>query len=164
MIDLLAKPVVDLLGSFGSGMVPPGGPTEVIRASSSVLDSVQQIGRAAVSELASSWSGPAATAAIDLAERTHSSAVALSDHGSDIAAIVDRACEKVHAGLLELQAIVQSFLSVATAAAPMLWTPAGQSMIIAAAIEHLERALAVVARVRAELAAHAAEIGAFGTA
>lgn len=161
MIDLLAKPIVDLLGAFGSGAVPTGGPADVLRLSSGALESVQSVGRAAVSELAATWSGPAAAAAIGLAEQAHTSAVSLSDHGNEIAVILDQACEKVRAGLVELTAIGQSFISIATAAAPMMLTPPGQSMLIAAAIEHLQRALAVVARVRAELAAHSAEISVF---
>jgi peptidoglycan DL-endopeptidase CwlO len=161
MIDLLAKPITDLLGAFGSGVIPSGGPSSVMRASSSVLDSVQGIGKSAVSELASTWSGPAATAAIELAGQAHTSAVGLSDHGSEISEIVDRACEKVYAGAIELQGIVQSFVSVAMGVAPMIFTPPAQTMLIAAAMEHLQRALAVVARVRGELAVHTAEIGAF---
>lgn len=161
MIDLLAKPITDLLGAFGSGAAPAGGPADILRSSSRALDAVQGIGRSAIGELASTWSGPAAGAAVELAEKAHTSALGLSDHGAEIAAVVDRACEKVHAGLVELQAILQSFVSVATASAPMLLTPPGQSMLIAAAIEHLQRALAVVARVRGELAVHTAEISAY---
>lgn len=159
MIDLLAKPITDLLGAFGSGIVPSGGPADVLRASSTALESVRGVGGRAVLELAETWSGPAATAAIELASQAGTSAGGLSQHGSEIAVIVDRACEKVRAGLVELEAVAQSFLSIATAAMPMLLTPPGQSMLIAAAIEHLQRALAIVARVRAELAAHAVEIG-----
>ncbi len=161
MIDVLAKPITDLLGAFGSGVIPTGGPADIIRASSNALDSVQSVGRSAVSELASTWSGPAAAAAIELAGQAHTSAVGLSDHGAEIAVIVDRACEKVYAGLIELQGIAASFMSIAVAAAPMIFTPPTQTMLISAAIEHLQRALAVVARVRAELAVHAGEIGAF---
>lgn len=159
MIDVLTRPIIDLLGAFGSGEIPTGGPADVIRSSSSALDAVERIGVNAVAELAGSWSGPAAVAAIELAGAAHTSAIALADHGNEIATVVDRACEKVQAGIVELNGIVQSFVSIALAAAPVLFTPAGQSMVIAAAIEHLERALAVVARVRAELAVHAAEVG-----
>ncbi len=163
MIDLLAKPIIDLLGAFGSGVVPTGGPADVLRLSSGALESVQGLGAAAVSELATTWSGPAAAAAIELAEQANTSAIDLAEHSNEIATIVDRACEKVLAGLAELQAIAQSFVSIATAAAPMIFTPPGQSMLIAAAIEHLQRALAVVVRVRAELAAHSAEISTFAS-
>ncbi|MET0315639.1 MAG: C40 family peptidase [Rhodococcus fascians] len=161
MIDVLAKPITDLLGGFGSGIIPAGGPADVLRSSSRALDSVQSIGRSAIGELAATWSGPAATAALDLAGQVQTSAIGLSEHGDEIAAVVDRACDKVQAGLVELHGILQSFVTVATTAAPVLFTPAGSTMLIGAAIDHLQRALAVVARVRAELAGHAAEIGAY---
>lgn len=163
MIELLSKPIVDLLGAFGSGHVPTGGPADVLRASSRTLDTVQRIGQTAVSELATTWSGPAAAAAVDLAEEAHGSATRLARHGDEMAEIIDRACEKVQAGVVELQSIVQSFTSIAVSSAPVLLTPPGQTMIIAAAVEHLQRALAVVARVRAELAVHAGEMTALAS-
>ncbi|MBY6413847.1 C40 family peptidase [Rhodococcus sp. BP-252] len=163
MIELLSKPIVDLLGAFGSGHVPTGSPADVLRASSRTLDTVQRIGQTAVSELATTWSGPAAAAAVDLAEEAHGSATRLARHGDEMAVIIDRACEKVQAGVVELQGIVQSFTSIAVSSAPVLLTPPGQTMIIAAAVEHLQRALAVVARVRAELAVHAGEMAALAS-
>ncbi|NIL77778.1 C40 family peptidase [Rhodococcus sp. B10] len=163
MIELLSKPIVDLLGAFGSGHVPTGSPADVLRASSRTLDTVQRIGQTAVSELATTWSGPAAAAAVDLAEEAHGSATRLARHGDEMAVIIDRACEKVQAGVVELQSIVQSFTSIAVSSAPVLLTPPGQTMIIAAAVEHLQRALAVVARVRAELAVHAGEMTALAS-
>lgn len=163
MIELLSKPIVDLLGAFGSGHVPTGGPADVLRASSRTLDTVQRVGQTAVSELATTWSGPAAAAAVDLAEEAHGSATRLARHGDEMAVIIDRACEKVQAGVVELQGIVQSFTSIAVSSAPVLLTPPGQTMIIAAAVEHLQRALSVVARVRAELAVHAGEMTALAS-
>nr|WP_240931306.1 C40 family peptidase [Rhodococcus sp. B10] len=127
------------------------------------MDTVQRIGQTAVSELATTWSGPAAAAAVDLAEEAHGSATRLARHGDEMAVIIDRACEKVQAGVVELQSIVQSFTSIAVSSAPVLLTPPGQTMIIAAAVEHLQRALAVVARVRAELAVHAGEMTALAS-
>ncbi len=160
MIDLLARPIVDLLGAFGNGTLPSGGPADVLRMSSAAIDAAQKLGRVAITELATDWNGDAADAAIRYAENAHTSAIALADHAEDIAAVVDRACRDTNQGFLELQAIVQSFVGIALAAGPIIGTPVGQSMVISAAIEHLERALVVVARVRAELAVHTAEVGA----
>ncbi|OZD08447.1 hydrolase [Rhodococcus sp. 06-235-1A] len=160
MIDLLARPIVDLLGAFGNGSLPTGGPADVLRASSAAIEAAQGIGRVAITELAAGWNGDAADAAIRYAESAHTSAIALADHADDIAAVVDQACRDTNQGFLELQAIVQSFVGIALSAGPIITTPVGQTMLISAAIEHLERALVVVARVRAELAAHTAKVGA----
>ncbi|OZC78903.1 hydrolase [Rhodococcus sp. 06-462-5] len=158
MIDLLARPIVDLLGAFGNGALPTGGPADVLRVSSAAIEAAQGIGRVAVTELAANWNGESADAAIRYAENAHSSAIALADHADDIAAVVDQACRDTNQGFLELQAIVQSFVGIALAAGPIITTPPGQTMLITAAIEHLERALVVVARVRGELAVHTANI------
>ncbi|MGV8872216.1 MAG: C40 family peptidase [Rhodococcus sp. (in: high G+C Gram-positive bacteria)] len=160
MIDLLARPIVDLLGAFGNGAFPTGGPADVLRVSSSAIEAAQGIGRVAITELAANWNGDAADAAIRYAESAHTSAIALADHADDIAAIVDQACRDTNQGFLELQAIVQSFVGIALSAGPIIATPVGQTMLITAAIEHLERALVVVARVRGELAVHTANVGA----
>lgn len=163
MIDILARPIVDLLGAFGNGTFPTGGPADVLRLSSAAIETAQGLGRAAITELAGNWQGEAADAAIRTAENAHASAIALADHADDIAAVVDQACRDTNQGFAELQAIVQSFVGIAISTGPLLATPAGQTMLISAAVEHLERALAVVARVRAELAVHTAKIGALTT-
>lgn len=159
MIDLLSRPIVELLGAFGGGTVPSQGPADVLRLSSAAIEAAQGIGRIAITELASSWNGDAADAALRYAENAHASALALADHADDIAAVVDRACRDTEQGFVELQAILQSFVGIALSAGPIIATPIGQTMLISTAIEHLERALAVVARVRAELAVHAVAAG-----
>ncbi|OZF40085.1 C40 family peptidase [Rhodococcus sp. 14-2483-1-2] len=159
MIDLLARPIVDLLGAFGNGELPTGGPADVLRVSSAAIEAAQGIGRVAITELAANWNGDAADAAIRYAENAHRSAIALADHADDIAAVVDQACRDTYQGFLELQSIVRSFVGIALSAGPIIATPAGQTMLITAAIEHLERALVVVARVRGELAVHTAKVG-----
>lgn len=159
MIDLLARPIVDLLGAFGNGALPTGGPADVLRVSSAAIEAARGIGRVAVTELAANWNGEAADAAVRYAENAHKSAVALADHADDIAAVVDRACRDTNQGFLELQAIVQSFVGIALSAGPIIATPPGQTMLITAAIEHLERALVVVSRVRGELAVHTTKVG-----
>ncbi|PTR31564.1 NlpC/P60 family protein [Rhodococcus sp. OK519] len=158
MIDVLARPVVDLLAAFGSGALPGGSPAASLRAASDAIDAVHALGRIGISELGGVWTGAAADAAVSKAEATQSASVHLSDRGREIAGVVEAASECVRAGNAELAAILQSFLSLASSALPALATPAGQMMLIGAAIEHLGRALAVVERVRGELAVHTAKI------
>ncbi|TQF66120.1 NlpC/P60 family protein [Rhodococcus spelaei] len=155
-IDLLARPLVELLETFGTGVMPSGGPAEALRVASVALDSAYAVGKFGIAELGAVWTGNAAQAASVKAEQAQAQHVALSDRGQDIAGVLTAASRDVNAGMAELEAIVQSFISVAVAAGPALATPAGQIAIVAAAIDHLSRGLAVVARVRAELTAHTA--------
>lgn len=158
MIDVLARPVVDLLSAFGSGALPGASPATSLRAASDAIDAAHALGRTGISELGGVWTGVAADAAVAKAETTQSASVQLSDRGREIAVVVEAASECVRAGNAELAAILQSFLSLASSALPALATPAGQMMLIGAAIEHLGRALTVVERVRAELAVHTAKV------
>ncbi|RVW05193.1 C40 family peptidase [Rhodococcus xishaensis] len=158
MIDLLARPVVDLLGAFGTGTPPTGSPVEAIREASDAMDAVHACGRTAISGIGGVWTGVAADAAIDRAQATQALSVQLSDRGREIAAVIDNASHTVRAGAAELQAILDSFLSVASSALPLVATPAGQAMLITVALDHLGRALGVVERARGELAVHTARM------
>ncbi|QNG19491.1 C40 family peptidase [Rhodococcus triatomae] len=157
-IDLLARPILDLLGTFGSGVLPGGGPTDALRATSTTIDSVHDTGRAGISTVYSDWRGDGGTAAIVKTEEAQRSAGRISDRGNDMATVVAEASEIVRAGMVELEGILQSFLSLAAAAGPVLATPPGLAMIISAAVDHLGRATAVVARVRAELDQYTAQM------
>ncbi|WP_084721621.1 C40 family peptidase [Rhodococcus marinonascens] len=157
-IDLLTRPMIDLVGAFGSGILPSGGPADALRASSVALDAVHDTGRTAISSIYGDWQGKGATGAIVKTEEAQRSAVAISDCGNDMAAVVAEASEIVRAGMLQLEEILQSFISLAVASGSTLATPPGQAMIIAAAHDHLGRATVVVATVRAELSGQTGKI------
>lgn len=157
-IDLLTRPFLNLLDTFGDGVLPIGNPADALRFSSSAIDSVHDVGRVGISTVSGGWQSTAATAAVDKAQQVQHSSVAVSDRGNDMATVVAEASEIVRTGMVELRGILQSFIDIAVAAGPTLATPPGQTMIIAAAIEHLGRALAVVGRVRAELSAETAKM------
>ncbi|RVW04524.1 bifunctional WXG100 family type VII secretion target/C40 family peptidase [Rhodococcus spongiicola] len=152
MIGLLARPVVDLLGAFGTGTPPTESPVEAIREASDAIDAVHARGRTAISDIGGVWSGTAADAAIDRAQATQAASVQLSDRGREIAGVTETASHAVRAGAAELRAILDSFLSMASSALPLVATPTGQTVLITVAIDHLGRALGVVERVRGELA------------
>lgn len=157
-IDLLTRPLMSLLETFGSGVLPAGNPADALRFSSSAIDSVHSTGKVGISNVSGAWQSEAGNAAIDKAEQVQKSSVGVSDRGNDIATVVADASEIVRAGMAELQGILQSFVNIAVAAGPTLATPPGQAMIIAAAVEHLGQALVVVGRVRAELSAETAKM------
>jgi hypothetical protein len=157
-IDVLARPMLDLLGAFGSGVLPAGGPADALRASSVAIDAVHDTGRTGISAVYGDWEGRGGTGAIVKTEEAQRSTVAVADRGNDMAAVVAEASEIVRAGMAQLQEILQSFLSLAIAAGPALATPPGQAMIIAAAIDHLGRATTVVAAVRTQLSEQTARM------
>ncbi|OCC21524.1 hydrolase [Prescottella equi] len=152
-VDALARPIIDLVDTVGTGVPSTNGPDVGIRIATDALEIAYQLGSAALSELASSQSSSTAlTAAVTKTEQTQTSTRNLADRGTDIAGVVDEATTSVYAGMTELGEILQSFLTLAIKAGPTLMTPTGQLMLLSAALEHLGSAVSVIERVRGELA------------
>ena len=160
MIDAnaLAKPILDLLASFGSGVLPPGGPGDALRATSTAIDQVHELGRTGINQMNTSWDGDGADAATSKALRAQTTAASISDRGNDMSVVLGKAAAEVETGQKDLTRIAQSFIDTATTAAPTLATPAGMTMIVGSAIDHLGQALKVVGRVQNELQTHTASM------
>ena len=130
-VDALARPIIDLVDTVGTGAPSASGPDVGIRIATDALEIAYQLGSAALSELASSQSSSTAlTAAVTKTEQTQTSTRNLADRGTDIAGVVDEATTSVYAGMTELGEILQSFLTLAIKAGPTLMTPTGQLMLL----------------------------------
>ncbi|MGW5386828.1 C40 family peptidase [Nocardia sp. NPDC003963] len=153
MIDIstLAKPILDLLASFGTGALAAGGPGDALRAASTAIDQVHSLGRNGINQMNTAWDGTGADAATSKALRVQTSAATISDRGNEMATVMGLAASHVETGNKDLTAIAQSFVNTATAAAPTLGTPAGMTLLVGSAIDHLGQALGVVGRVQNEL-------------
>ncbi|MDG3010005.1 C40 family peptidase [Rhodococcus sp. D2-41] len=157
-VQALAQPITQLIQAVGTGVLGGGSAASLLQAGSLGLGAAVELGEVAVVELAQSWQGQAADAAQTHATQGHRSGRELADRGESLAQIVGEASASVNRGTVELEGILQSFMTIAVATAPMIMTPPGQAVLMAAAVEHIEQALAVVARVRGELAVHAAKL------
>lgn len=162
-IDQLLQPVYDLANAFGTGTITGFDPTAMLRQSSSVVDTALSMGISGLRALDQSWDGPAASAAQSQGEQVRISGEQLSERGNAIAAVTQDAAATVSRGNAQLVAVAESFAATAVAAAPVALTPPGQTMLLAAAADHLQRALSVVAATRAELAGHQSAMAALGT-
>ncbi len=160
VIDLtaLAQPIIDLLSSFGTGVLPGGGPADALRQASTTLDGIHQAGSASINQLTSVWNGRGGDAAMDKALKVQTAAASISDRGIDIADVVTQAAASVQTGQKELDSILQSFVSSVTALGPAVTTPPGLATVVSSAIDHLGQALNVVGRVRSELDTHTASM------
>ncbi|MGW4088647.1 C40 family peptidase [Nocardia sp. NPDC004750] len=160
MIDVnaLAQPILDLLASFGSGVLPAGGPTDALRSTSTVVDQIHQMGRDSINEMNAAWDGRAADAATAKALRVQTTAATISDRGNDMATVVNQAAGEVETGQKELTDIAQSFVNTAASMGPVLATPEGLTVLVGSAIDHLNQALNVVGRVQNELQTHTASM------
>ena len=151
-VEALARPIIDLVATLGSGVTDSNGPEVGLRIASDVLEIAYQLGTAALGELSGGGTSTAGmSAATTMTEQTQAATRTLTDKGTDIAGIVDEATMTVSAGINELNGILQSFLGIAAKAGPALLTPPGQLMLVAAAFDHLGQAISVVERMRGDL-------------
>ncbi|MFQ6393189.1 NlpC/P60 family protein [Nocardia sp. KC 131] len=160
MIDIsaLAKPLLDLLSSFGSGVMSTDGPSGQLQSTSSIIDQIHAFGRNSINGMNEAWDGRAADSATAKALRVQTSAATISDRGNDMASVVDQAAAGVETGQKELSGIVESFVNTASAMGPTIATPAGFAVLVGSAIDHLGQGLNVVGRVRNELDTHTASM------
>ncbi|GAA4641649.1 hypothetical protein GCM10023197_03520 [Gordonia humi] len=159
----LMKPIVDLLGTFGTGSMS-GGADPV--ASLGGLAGLLRSGASALLDAASSvdidWAGQAAAAAIGAATRTAGQSEQVAAQGTAMASDVASAGAIVGAGFTRLQSVVAKTAGLLAAAAPALATPPGQIAALGIAAEGLTEGLAVVAETRAQLVAPTAHIAGVG--
>ncbi|WP_410873602.1 C40 family peptidase [Nocardia sp. A7] len=160
MIDLsgLAQPLLDLLSSFGTGVLGTGGASDGLRSTSTNLDQIYQQGRTSINNVNTAWDGQAVDATTAKALRVQNSSATLSDNGTEMATVVDQAAAYVQTGQKELDGIVNSFLSQVSALSPTLATPAGLTAVVSSAIDHIGQGMGVVGRVQDELGTQTAAI------
>nr|WP_040746301.1 NlpC/P60 family protein [Nocardia transvalensis] len=160
MIDLeaLAQPIIELLSSFGHGILPGGGPADALRQASTSLDGIHQAGSAGINQMTNAWHGQGGDAAMDKALKVQTSAASISDRGLDMADVVTQAAASIETGQKELDGILQSFVKSVTALGPAVTTPPGLATVVSSAIDHLGQALNVVTRTRSEMDTHTASM------
>ncbi len=158
----LVKPMTDLLSTFGSGSFGGLDPSAALSGASKALEQGASMGMQAISQLASVWQGPAATAATGKGLQATAGTAMTAEQGAEISTAAGEAAAVVGAGEAELQAIIDSFMAVIAALGPSLWLPPGQAAAVAAADEHTTQALEVVSRVKSQLSGLSAQVGAAG--
>ncbi|GAD87752.1 NlpC/P60 family protein [Nocardia asteroides NBRC 15531] len=160
MIDLsgLAQPLLDLLSSFGSGVLGTDGASDGLRSTSLNLDQIYELGRTGINNVNTAWDGMAVDAATAKALRVQNSSATLSDTGNEMATVLDQAAAYVETGQKDLDTIVNSFLTDVSALSPTLATPVGLAAVVSSAIEHIGQGLGVVSRVQDELGTQTAAI------
>jgi cell wall-associated NlpC family hydrolase len=150
-VSALVQPLLDLLSSFGTGVLATGGPADALTSTSTAIDQVHALGRNSINQVNTAWDGAAADAVTAKALRVQTSAATISDRGNDMATVVSQAAAQVESGQKDLNGIVQSFVNQATGLGPALATPEGLAVLVSSAIDHIGQGLNVVGRVRNEL-------------
>ncbi|MFE3443257.1 hypothetical protein ACFXNW_09505 [Nocardia sp. NPDC059180] len=157
-IDVLFKPILDLLGSFGTGVMGAFDPTALLSQSSKVIEMAMQVGKGSLGAVEQVWESQAATSAQDAGTKANSEGLETSQRGIDISELTQRAASVVQQGNAQLTTIATSFASQAVALAPVIMTPPAQASLVATATEHLGQAVSVVNATRGDLMGKTAEL------
>ncbi|MFR9750224.1 hypothetical protein ACL02S_04205 [Nocardia sp. 004] len=157
-VDLLIKPILDLLGSFGSGIIGAFDPTAILNKSSQIIEIAMQVGRGSMATVDELWQSQAARNAQAASRQANIEGQETGQRGIDISELTQRAAAVVQQGNAQLLGIATSFATEATALAPAIMTPPAQAALIASATQHLGRAVSVVNATRGDLAGKTAEL------
>lgn len=154
-LDILIKPITDLLGGFGTGNLDTGDfdPTMILEGLSQILDMSMSMGSGALKALDQVWTGQAATASTVKGVQAGTDTAALSTQGGTMSLDTQGAAAIVGTGLALVQGIIAKTIGIIAASAPILVTPPGQAIALGVAADGLAEATAVVTATRAQLLA-----------
>lgn len=154
-LDVLIKPITDLLGGFGTGNLGAGDfdPTVILEGLSQILEMSMSMGSGALKALDQVWTGQAAAASTVKGVQAGADTAALSTQGSTMSLDTQGAAAIVGTGLALVQGIIAKTIGIIAASAPILVTPPGQAIALGVAADGLAEATAVVTATRAQLLA-----------
>ncbi|MGQ4597258.1 hypothetical protein [Nocardia sp. R6R-6] len=183
-LSLLAKPLTDLAATFGTGQFPASAPaaapaangdpaanpaaapavdpTEVLSQVSSVVSTVVQLGSTALTMAMQLWQSQAAAAAEEKGKEAQKDGGKIATQAAQESVGVASAATSVAIGGATMAAIIAKYMAQVAASAPFLSTPGGQAFLVASTIETMAEATATVAKTRAEMTVHSAEMTATG--
>jgi hypothetical protein len=157
-VDALFKPILDLLGSFGTGILGAIDPTKILSESSKVIEAAMEVGKGSMTTVEQLWQGQSARNAQVAGQQANTEGQDTSQRGFDISDLTTKAASVVQQGNVQLTGIATAFATQATALAPLILTPPGQASLIATATEHLGQAVSVANATRGDLAGKTAEL------
>ncbi|MFE2955282.1 hypothetical protein [Nocardia tengchongensis] len=157
-LDALFAPFLQLLQSFGTGVLGQLNPATLLSAGSTVIEAAVQVGCGALDTVESLWQGKASQSAQESGKQAGAHGQETAQRGFDLSAITNQAAAVVERGNIQLTAIAQAFAAEATALAPLIVTPLGQTSLIASATRHLGEAVAVANATHGELSVYTAQV------
>ncbi|MEU1431830.1 hypothetical protein ABZ412_32675 [Nocardia sp. NPDC005746] len=157
-LDALFAPFLQLLRAFGTGVPGRLSPTTLLSTGSKAIESAMLVGSGALRTVESLWQGEASQSAQASGRRAGDHGLETAKRGFALSAITDQAAAVVRRGNIQLSAIAQAFATEATALAPLILTPLGQTTLIASATRHLGEAVTVVNTAHGELSVCTAQV------
>ncbi|MEV6137483.1 hypothetical protein AB0L63_15725 [Nocardia sp. NPDC051990] len=157
-IDTLFQPILELLNSFGTGVIGAFDPTAILSQSSKIIEAAVSVGKGGLQTVEQVWQGQSSREAQAASQTAQIQGQDTSQRGIDISELTQRAAAVVQQGNAQLLGIASEFATQATALVPVALTPPGQVALIATATEHLGSAVSVANTTRGDLAGKTAEL------
>ncbi|MEV4125087.1 hypothetical protein [Nocardia sp. NPDC049707] len=157
-IDTLFQPILELLNSFGTGVIGAFDPTAILSQSSKIIEAAVSVGKGGLQTVEQVWQGQSSREAQAASQTAQNQGQDTSQRGIDISELTQRAAAVVQQGNAQLLGIASEFATQATALVPVALTPPGQAALIATATEHLGSAVSVANATRGDLAGKTAEL------
>lgn len=183
-IDLasLVRPLTDMAAAFGTGQfggspvhpavaAQPNGttaspaaaspnvdPTQVLSAITTGLETCMQLGMSAMQVVMQLWQGQGATEAASTGTQAGATGSALATQSTGQKGILGEGAFSVFTGAGLMTGVLDKYLAEAAAAAPACAAPGGAGFLVAATVDAISEALAVLAKTEAELLVHSANM------
>lgn len=167
-LDLLIKPMTDLLGGFGTGDLSKAGfdPSAIFQSLSKVLETTMTMSKGALGLADKLWAGQSSLGAGAKTAQASTNSAALATQGTGMSFDINAAAAIVAHGLAAVQAIIAATVAKIAAVVPMIVSPAfaaGIGLAVGFANLGLGEATAAVAATRAALLAPTGKMTVNGT-
>ncbi|MCF8611753.1 C40 family peptidase [Gordonia sp. HY285] len=154
---LLIAPLKMLVSVLGTGVLPPGATTALGNAETTLTAASDESART-VAAVKTGWKGDGGNAAASTATTLAAADSAVGRAGTDVATTIESAAGHVRTANTALNALVESFVTAASAV-PAIATPAGLATLIPLALDHIARGVQVIQKAQTELEADTAALG-----
>lgn len=158
----MIQPVMDALGSLGSGEMGQPDPTQSFDGIGQALESAGTRVQQALSGLGDDWQGDASTAAQASTRAALADGAKVADQAASLRSSLTAAAAAVQSAQARLVEIVNEFWAKIAAIGPNIIFPWGIAAAIAAATEAVTETSEVMAETQGTLAAQAATVTAAG--
>ncbi|GAA4674070.1 hypothetical protein GCM10023197_31970 [Gordonia humi] len=146
-----------LVSVLGTGVLPPGATTALADAEST-LGAASDESSGTARAVRAGWYGDGGDAVSAVAAELGNADTAAARSGVDVASTIETAAGHVRTANTALNALVDSFVTAASAV-PAAATPAGLAVLIPLALDHIARGVQVIQTAQTQLDADTAALG-----
>ena len=158
----LIGPVVEMMGTLGSGQFGDLDPTAMLGGVAQTMESAGQAVQHALGGVGGLWQGSAASSAVAKTATVLSNGSEVASQANALSASLSEAVASVAQSEAQLVAIVNQFMATLAAIGPNIIFPWGWAAAVAAANQAVTQATSVMTQLQSTLGAQAAHVSSVG--